>query len=166
MPQTPRRVDKKQKRYERWGFILTSCRVHVSTFLCFISPSQDGSAVDLCAIHDTTKLLNDDAALDLFLSVFFDTLHEYEAITTLSPIPGQAALRGGSGCSTRKALPGKRRVEVFFAIHDTIRLLDDDAAGCWVTTQRGHHFCRSGVSGHAHADFLSMCFCSCGWQDT
>ena len=39
--------------------------------------------------------------------LFFDTLHEYEAITTLSQMPGQAALRGESGCSTRKALPGR-----------------------------------------------------------
>ena len=42
------------------------------------------------------------------LSVFFDTLHEYEAITTLSPMPGQAALRGESGCSPWKALSGLR----------------------------------------------------------
>ena len=40
---------------------------HVSTSLCFISPSKDGSAVDVCAIQDTTKLLNDDAALELFV---------------------------------------------------------------------------------------------------
>ena len=38
----------------------------------------------------------------------FDTLHEYEVITTLSPMPGQAALRRESGCSHRKALPGPR----------------------------------------------------------
>ena len=58
--------------------------------------------------HDTTKLLNGEAALELFLDryglfarytlvacqCFFDTLHEYEAITTLSPMPGQAALLG------------------------------------------------------------------------
>ena len=80
-------------------------------------------------IDDTIKLLNDDAALELFVCiivalvavvrcirethigcilVFFDTLHEYEAITTLSPMTGQAALRGDSGCSPRKALPGPR----------------------------------------------------------
>ena len=79
------------------------------------------------------------------ISLFSDTLHEYEAITTLSPMPGQAALREESGCSTRKALPGKRRADVFCAIQDTKRLLDDDAVGCWVTTQRGYHCCRSGV---------------------
>ena len=39
---------------------------------------------------------------------FFDTLHEYEAVTTPSPTPGQAALRGESGCSPRMALPGPR----------------------------------------------------------
>ena len=32
--------------------------------------------------------------------------HNHEAITTLSPLPGQGALREESGCSTRKALPG------------------------------------------------------------
>ena len=32
--------------------------------------------------------------------------HNHEAITTPSPLPGQAALRGESGCSLRKALPG------------------------------------------------------------
>ena len=37
-----------------------------------------------------------------------DTLHEYEAITTLSSMPGQAALREESGCSHRKALPRQR----------------------------------------------------------
>ena len=35
-----------------------------------------------------------------------DIPREYEAVTTLSPMPGQAALRGVSGCSPRKALPG------------------------------------------------------------
>ena len=32
--------------------------------------------------------------------------------------------------------PGHSRAEVFYAIHD--------AAGCWATTQRGYHCCRSG----------------------
>ena len=85
--------------------------------------------MDLCAIHDTTKLLNDDGALELFVCiivalvavvscvrkthigcilVFFDSLHEYEAITTPSPMTGQAARRGESGCSSWKALPGPR----------------------------------------------------------
>ena len=41
-------------------------------------------------------------------------------------MPGQAALRGGSGCSPRKALPGKRRADVLYAIQDTKRMLDDD----------------------------------------
>ena len=74
--------------------------------------------MDGSAIHDTIKLLNGEAALELFawiimalvavvscvrkthigcISVFFDTLHEYEAVTTLSPMPGQAAVRGESG---------------------------------------------------------------------
>ena len=44
----------------------------------------------------------------LHFGAFFDTLHEYEAIATLSQIPGQAALRGVSGCSPRKALPGPK----------------------------------------------------------
>ena len=44
----------------------------------------------------------------LHFSVFFNTLHECEAITTLSPMPGQAALWRESGCSPRKALPGPR----------------------------------------------------------
>ena len=38
MPQTSRRVDKKQKRYERWGFIRTSCRVLVPVFFYASSP--------------------------------------------------------------------------------------------------------------------------------
>ena len=55
---------------------------------------------------------------------FSKFLQEHEGITTPSPLPGQAALRGESGCSSRKALPRKSRAEVFDAIHDT--LLDDD----------------------------------------
>ena len=38
---------------------------------------------------------------------FFDTLHEYEAITTISPMPGQAPLREESGCSPRRHCPGR-----------------------------------------------------------
>ena len=64
MLQTLRRVDKKQKRACS-SFFCSVMHVSVSS-LCFISPSQDGSAVDLCAIDDTTELLNDDAALGLF----------------------------------------------------------------------------------------------------
>ena len=44
----------------------------------------------------------------LHFSVFVDALHNHEAVTTPSPLPGQAALRGESGCSSRKALPGPR----------------------------------------------------------
>ena len=65
----------------------------------------------------------------------FDTFHNHEAITTLSPMPGQAALREESGCSPRKALPGKRRADVLCAIQDTKRLLDDDAA--WLSLLQG-----------------------------
>ena len=53
--------------------------------------------------------------------------HNHEAITTPSPLPGQAALRGKSGCSTRKALPWQIKAKVFCAIHDTTTLLNDDA---------------------------------------
>ena len=107
-------------------------------------------------IDDTIKLLNElfvciIVALVAVVScgrkthigcilVFFDTLHEYEAITTLSPIPGSAAPRSSSPSTT--------------------------PSGCWTTTQRGYHCCRCGMSGHAHAGFLSLCFYSCGWQDT
>ena len=44
----------------------------------------------------------------LHFSVFVDALYNHEAMTTPSPLPGQAALRGESGCSTRKALPRPR----------------------------------------------------------
>ena len=71
-------------------------------------------------IHDTTKLLNGDAGLwvgvvtgtrKTHIITFFGGrvlmfCHNHEAITTPSPLPGQAALRGESGCSPRKALPG------------------------------------------------------------
>ena len=41
------------------------------------------------------------------ISVFFDTLHEPEAITTLLPMPGQATLWGESGCSPGRHCPGR-----------------------------------------------------------
>ena len=41
-----------------------------------------------------------------YFSAFLTTLHEYEAIKTFLPMPGQATLRGESGCSLPKALPG------------------------------------------------------------
>ena len=41
---------------------------------------------------------------------FLIFLRGHEAITTSSPITGQVALRGESGCSPRKALPGKRNI--------------------------------------------------------
>ena len=157
-------------------------------------------------IDDTIKLLNDDAALELFvcifvalvavvscvckthtgcISLFFDTLHEFEAITTLSPIPGQAALWGESGCSTRKALPGKRRAEVFFAIHDTTQaagrrrsgLLGDDAAWLsllqvWCVGTRSRRFSflvfAVFVGGSLTHDtfglFFPCVFCSSRWD--
>ena len=99
MPQTPRRVDKKRKRYERWGFIWTSCRVLVSVFFCsvmfphffvlhqpvirrlsggFVRHPRHHQTAERrrCAgplqchvIEDTIKLLNDDAALELFVCI-------------------------------------------------------------------------------------------------
>ena len=54
--------------------------------------------------------------------------HNHEAVTTPSPVPGQAALRGKSGCSLRKALPGKRRIELFDVFLFIVELLVGDAA--------------------------------------
>ena len=62
---------------------------------------------------------------------FSDVLHAYEATTALSRLPGQVALRGESGCSPRKALPGLRRIELF----DVYHLVFD--AGPRVTSQTG-----------------------------
>ena len=74
----------------------------------------------------------------VYLWVSFD---DHEAITTLSP----GGLFGGRmAAPPGRHRPGHSRAEVFYAIHDAIRLLDDDAAGCWATTQRGYHCCRSG----------------------
>ena len=128
-------MDKKQKRYELWRFTRTSYRVlvpvffllsHVSIFVLHqpVIRRLSGGRVRhprhhqtaerrRCAgplqcdvIDDTIQLLNDDAALELFvcnivalaavvscvrkthtLVVFqcFDTFHNHEAITTLSP---------------------------------------------------------------------------------
>ena len=74
-------------------------------------------------IDDTIKLLNDHAALEVFVCIIValvavvscvrKTLHEHEAITTPSPMPGQAALRRESGCSHR--CPG--RVLVRLSLH-------------------------------------------------
>ena len=47
--------------------------------------------------------------------------------------------------------PGRRcaaRAGVFCAFHISMKLFRDDAAGCWATTLRGHHCCRSGVWRH------------------
>ena len=71
-------------------------------------------------IHDIIKLVNGDAGLwvacchrysqdthyHFFCGHVLMFCHNHEAITTPSPLPGQAALWGESGCSTRKALPG------------------------------------------------------------
>ena len=54
--------------------------------------------------------------------------HNHKANTTLSPLPGQAALRGESGCSHQKVLPGKRRIEFFDVFHLIVELLVGDAA--------------------------------------
>ena len=100
-------------------------------------------------IHDTIKLLTGDAgsgtlrldhcgfgsrdqlcSQDTFwfhFSVFVDPLHEHKGITTSSPMPGEAALPGESDCSPRKALPGKCRAEILYAIHDTSKPLGGDA---------------------------------------
>ena len=66
----------------------------------------------------------------VYLWVLFDS---HEAITTLSP----GGLFGGRmAAPPGRHRPGHSRAEVFYAIHD--------AAGCWATTQRGYHCCRSG----------------------
>ena len=67
----------------------------------------------------------------LFISGFLFDSHE--AITTLSP----GGLFGGRmAAPPGRHRPGHSRAEVFYAIHD--------AAGCWATTQRDYHCCRSG----------------------
>ena len=89
-------------------------------------------------IHDTIKLLTGDAGSGalrlghcgfgcrcqlcsqethwLHFSVFVDALHNLEAVTTPSPLPGWAALRGESGCSPRKVCPGRVFLFVFHFI--------------------------------------------------
>ena len=101
-------------------------------------------------IDDTIKLLNEDAALELFvcnivalaavvscvrkthigcISVFLWTLFTTtRLLRRLRHCPGRLLCGGESGCSPRKALPGKRRADVLYAIQDTKRLLGDDAA--------------------------------------
>ena len=89
-------MDKKQKRYELWGFPRTSCRVLVPVFFCSVTfllfvlhqpvtrrlsggllrhPRHHQTAerrrcarpLQCDVIDDTIKLLNDDAALELFV---------------------------------------------------------------------------------------------------
>ena len=67
----------------------------------------------------------------VYLWVLFDS---HEAITTLSP--GGLLFGGRMAAPPGRHRPGHSRAEVFYAIHD--------AAGCWATTQRGYHCCRSG----------------------
>ena len=50
--------------------------------------------------------------------------HNHEAITTPSPLPGQAALRGGEWLLPPE---GTARAGFFCAFHDTTTLLNDDA---------------------------------------
>ena len=50
--------------------------------------------------------------------------------------PGGLLFGGRMAARPGRHRPGHSRAEVFYAIHD--------AAGCWATTQRGYHCCRSG----------------------
>ena len=86
--------------------------------------------MDLRAIHDTTKLLNDDATLELFvwtsmalvtvvicshktpisfIYVFLMFITIMRVLRRFRALPGHAALRGESGCSPWKALLVRRR---------------------------------------------------------
>ena len=58
-----------------------------------------------------------------YLWVLFDS---HEAITTLSP--GGLLFGGRMAAPPGRHRPGHSRAEVFYAIHDAIRLLGDDAA--------------------------------------
>ena len=60
-PQTPKKVDKKQTMMSSGDPCAAAAACMFRHFLCFITSA--GSALDLCAIHDTTMLLNDVAAL-------------------------------------------------------------------------------------------------------
>ena len=51
---------------------------------------------------------------------------------------GQAPLREESGCSSQKALPGKRRIELFDVFHFIVELLVGDAA-CLSSQVRASH---------------------------
>ena len=98
-------------------------------------------------IDDTIKMLNDDAALELFawiivalvavvscvrkthicfmFACFWTLFTEHEAITTLS-LGGMLFGERMAALSGRHHV-GHSRADIFYAIHDAIRLLDDDA---------------------------------------
>ena len=72
--------------------------------------------------------------------------HNHEAITTVSPLPGQAALREESGCSPRNALPGPGRL--LFGERVLLPPESDasssstsstSSSSCWLATLRVYH---------------------------
>ena len=69
---------------------------------------------------------------------FLIFIHEHEAITTPSPIPGQVALRQESGYSPRKALPGLRCIELFGVFHFIVEL-SVGAVACLSSQVRALH---------------------------
>ena len=139
-PRTPTALNKNSDHTSSRKFLCMCCRVLVPAFfdlvvhmffnfLCIVTPT----AVDSTATDDGFKLQPDEAALGASAAqrhprhrqvverrgprhtlalcfVVFDAFHDHEGTTTLSPMPGQVALRRESGCSARKALPGAGRL--------------------------------------------------------
>ena len=68
--------------------------------------------LDHCGFGCRCELCSQDTHWLHFI-VFVDALHNHKATTTPSPLPGQAALRGESGCSPFKA----RRVLLRLPLH-------------------------------------------------